>query len=372
MKFETPYFQDLRAAIDRLGGLFNAHLHLDRSGTLNDTLDPHLDAHLADVSYISLGKKHSLIPRIHASPAYDPENLAKRVDSYLECMAAVGTTRADTLVDVTTDRVGLSALKVFLELKQKRQPAFEFGVGAYSPMGFTDAEPQRWDLVVEGAALADFIGSLPERDDLIDYPGHIGFHEHCTRMLRLSQELKKSVHIHVDQRNDPTEGGAELVLKAVEEVGIATSESGEPMVWLIHLISPSTYDEPRFQKLLANLARYNIGVICCPSAAISMRQLRPVKTPTFNCIARVLEIAAAGIHVRIGSDNICDLTSPAGTTDLVWEVFLLSNALRFYDIGILAKIAAGVRLDDKDRELIQNHLIHDAEEVNRVTAKFPR
>jgi cytosine/adenosine deaminase-related metal-dependent hydrolase len=362
----------LRAAIDGLGGMFNAHLHLDRSGTLDHGIEPGLDSDLADLSCISLRKKHSLIPRIHASSAYDPENLDPRVSFYVDSMISAGTTRADTLVDVTTDRVGLSALKVFLDIKKRRAPSFEFGVGAYTPLGFRDSEPERWDLLLEGAAMADFIGSLPERDDRQDYPEHIGFHEHCVRILRLGQELHKSIHIHVDQRNDPAEGASELVLKAVEEVGVANSVGGEPMVWLIHVISPSTYEEERFQKLVDGLLRHNIGVICCPSAAISMRQLRPVHTPTFNCIARVLEMAAAGLHIRIGSDNICDITSPAGTTDLMAEIFLLSNAIRFYDIGILAKMAAGVRLDAKDREIIRRHLAHDVEEVARVTAKFKR
>jgi hypothetical protein len=42
-------------------------------------------------------------------------------------------------------------------------------------------------------------------------------------------------------------------------------------------------------KLLKN----NIGIITCPSAAISMRQLRPIKTYTHNSIARVLEMLEA-------------------------------------------------------------------------------
>jgi hypothetical protein len=33
----TPYFIELRREIARRGGLFNAHLHMDRSGTLEET-----------------------------------------------------------------------------------------------------------------------------------------------------------------------------------------------------------------------------------------------------------------------------------------------------------------------------------------------
>ncbi|HSM41034.1 MAG TPA: hypothetical protein VK862_09800, partial [Afifellaceae bacterium] len=139
-------------------------------------------------------------------------------------------------------------------------------------------------------------------------------------------------------------------------------------VWLVHVLSPSAYDECRFGELASELAERNIGVISCPSAAISMRQLRPLSTPTHNCIARVLEFLAAGVHVRIGSDNVNDITSPAGTTDLIEEVFVLSNAVRFYDVPVLSKIAAGRLLDDSDRARIRHHLALDAAEVEAATA----
>jgi len=285
-------------------------------------------------------------------------------------MVAAGTTRADTLVDVTADGVGLRAFQVFRETKARRRGEIELGIGAYSPLGFRDDEPGRWDLVVEAAREADFIGSLPERDDTESYPEHIGFLEHCRRMLGLAGELSKSIHIHVDQRNDPSERGAETVLRAVEEVGAPPSPSGEPMVWLIHLISPSTYEEGRFRKLVEGMQRLNVGVICCPSAAISMRQFRPLKTPTFNSIARVLDLLAEGISVRVGSDNICDICSPAGTPDLLWEIFVLCNAIRYYDEGVLAKIAAGLTLSAPECAAIRQHLEEDAAEVRHAVEKW--
>src|SRR5205823_10199605 len=120
--------------------------------------------------------------------------------------------------------------------------------------------------------------------------------------------LRKSVHIHVDQQNDPGEDGTERVINAARRLGASPDPIKEPMIWLVHVISPSTYDEARFEATLAALAELNIGVICCPSAALSMRQLRSIPTPTYNSIARVLEMLVAEIYVRLGSDNICDIT----------------------------------------------------------------
>jgi cytosine/creatinine deaminase len=368
----TPFYSELRKAIVSKGGLVNAHLHLDRAGTLNTiTEDPVSQTQsVAEISSLSLASKHRLISAIHDSPEYETDRLKGRVEFFLDQIVSAGTRRAETLVDVTLDRVKLSALEAFIDLKRQYAGKLDLQVGAYSPLGFKTAEPARWDLLLAGARRADFIGALPERDDRVEYPDHIGFDEHCLRIIGLSKELKKSVHIHVDQRNDPREDGTERVVKAAQQLGLSSAPSQEPMIWLVHVISPSTYDESRFEATLAALAELNIGVICCPSAALSMRQLRPIRIPAYNSIARVLEMLAAGIYVRLGSDNICDLPSPAGTCDLLNEIFVLSNALRYYDVDVLASLGAGLRLDDAQRNRVKAHLHADALEVARAIKKY--
>ena len=366
----TPYFEELEQRIAELGGIFNAHLHLDRAGTYHETVRMLEERGVRDGSILSLAGKHALIPMVHASKCYDPPELERRVDGYLQKMIAVGTRRADTVVDVTVDEVGLSALDTFLGLKERHHPQFDLRVGAYSPLGFRDDEPGRWALLETGAARADFIGLLPERDDTASYPDHIGFAESCRRAIRLAQETGKQLHIHVDQANHRHEDGAEIVVEVMRELDAGTAAPDEPFVWLIHLISPSTYEEPRFEALIGELAALNIGVICCPSAALSMRQYRKLQSPTFNSIARVLELVAGGVHVRLGSDNICDITSPMGTADLMDELFALANAIRFYDTDILAKLAAGQRLGEAERARIGVHLAEDADIANAVVARL--
>lgn len=367
---DTSFFTALRSRITVLGGLCNAHLHLDRAGTLDDTLRMLAfrdGVRHGDRSALSLSAKHAIIPLIHASPCYDPPRLKARVAGYLDLLIAAGTTRADTVVDTTTDRVGLSALETCLALKGTYRGRLDLRVGAYSPLGFQDAEPDRWTLIEEAARIADFIGGLPERDDRTAYPDHIGYDESCGRLLALAAEVGKPLHLHVDQKNLATEDGTERAVQAAADVGLrAPDVDTEPAVWLVHAISPSAYDEPRFRDLVGRIAASGMGVICCPSAAISMRQFRTVSAPTHNSIARVLDLLAAGIPVRIGSDNICDITSPAGTTDLVHELFVLANAIRFYDLEILAKLGAGLALDAADRGRIIDHLERDAAEVRKA------
>lgn len=368
---EPPFFHDLRQRIFELGGLFNAHLHLDRAGTLEETLRQLSLDEAGGFSHLSLSRKHSIIPAIHDSSCYDEGNLEERVSCYLDLMQAVGTTRADTVVDVTADRVGLSALECLQSIKERRKNQIDLRVGAYSPLGFRNDEPKRWELLVQAVETADFIGSLPERDDREDYPAHIGFDDHCRRVLQLCGQTSKPIHIHADQKNHPFEGASERVLRIVRELDLTTPHAEEPRIWLVHVISPSTYDEMRFRRLVDDFVELNIGVICCPSAAISMRQIRPLLTPTGNSIARVLDFLAAGVPVRVGSDNIGDITSPAGTTDLLWELFLLCNAMRYYDPGILAKLGAGKPLDPDEVDRLRFHLLENDKEMNRIAAKYP-
>jgi len=367
----TPYFQELAERIASLGGLFNAHLHLDRAGTYHETVRMLSLKGVEDGASLSLAGKHALIPMVHASPLYERGNLTERTAGYLERMISVGTTRAETVVDTTRDAVGTSALDTFLRIKQQFANRIDFRCGAYSPLGFRDDEPQRWELLVEGAKKADFLGLLPERDDKEAYPEHIGYKESCRRGINLAHSLRKTIHIHVDQANHEHDNGSETVVEVVRELGAAVPAGQEPFIWLIHVISPSTYPEPRFERLVADLAELNIGVITCPSAAISMRQYRNFHSPTFNSIARVLELLAAGVYVRIGSDNICDITSPMGTPDLMDEIFVLANAVRYYEIDIFAKLGAGLPLDAADRLRIKTHLQENDEFITTMAKRYP-
>jgi cytosine/adenosine deaminase-related metal-dependent hydrolase len=366
MKKNTPFYEQFYDLVNELGGMHNAHLHLDRTGILEQRYFPQTDHQVLRNSHISLHEKHHMIYNIHNGPAYDEDDLTRRVNECLDEMVACQTRRADTLVDVTADRVGLSALQTINHIKAERAAEIELQTGAYSPLGFLDTEPERWEIFTEGTKSADFIAALPEADDHDDYPDHIGFMEHCKRTLELAQSEQKIIHVHTDQRNEPSERGTERLIEAIERYGAPASNNNQPMVWAVHMISPSTYDEVRFNNLVENLLKYNIGVICCPSAAIGMRQIRALNTPIYNSIPRVLELAAAGVSIRLASDNIADICSPTTTADLTDEILVLSAAIRFYQVDILAKFAAGVELSESDRNTIKVHLEKNQQEIDQV------
>ena len=366
MPAKSPFYERLEQAVLACGGLYNAHAHLDRAGTLDAGYLHGSDLAILENSFVSLKKKHSLIHNLHAGPAFHADDLQRRARFYLDQMVAVGTRRVDTMVDVTSDNVGLSALETLEAIREEYRGRIDLRLGAYTPFGFRDDEPERWDLLVEGAERADFIGCLPEADDIEDYPDNIGFEAHCARHLELAQRLGKLLHVHTDQRNQASERGTERLIAVAREHGTPKSSDGDPMVWAVHMVSPSTYDDARHQRLARDLVETNIGVITCPSAAIGMRQLRPLQSPTYNCIPRILELLVAGVHVRVGTDNIADICSPSTTADLYDELFVLSAAIRYYQIDILAKLGAGLRLDAVDRQVLADHLEKNEREIQKV------
>lgn len=362
----SPFYATLRERIGELGGAFNAHLHLDRAGTLDERYFAGTRLRVLENSHISLQEKHHLIASIHAGPAYEKADLTRRVNETLDVMVGAGTTHADTMVDVTDDEVGLSAIGTLAEIRDARRNEIALRIAAYSPLGFTDAEPGRWRIYEEGAKQADFLGCLPEADDIDTYPDHIGFEEQLVRVLDLARRHNLMVHVHTDQRNEVRERGTERLIEVVRREGGPVSADGSPMIWAVHMISPSTYPDARHERMIDGILEGNIGVISCPSAAIGMRQLRPISSPTYNSIPRILELVAAGVHVRLGSDNIADICSPSTTADLMDEVFVLTAAIRFYQVDILARLAAGQRLSDEERDIVTQHLRKNDVEIAKV------
>lgn len=298
MSYEISFHRDLRGAVERIGGYLNGHAHLDRAFTRG------MELHLASDAPrkgLTLQEKQSLTGTLHRGSAYTEESLGERMGLFLEESAKSGVTRVDSFIDVANDiplGEGLGALRVALDLKKEYERLLDFRVGAYPIFGFKDSDPSRWELFVEAGREADFLGTLPERDDPIYYGNgrdHIGFKEHLRRTLKLALDLDKPIHYHLDQQNSPYEKGVETLLEVIKEEGLAQTlaQKGrdEPFVWAVHAISPSCYPKRRLEKVIGGFLESKLGLIVCPSAALSMRQLAVFTAPIHNSIGKALDFA---------------------------------------------------------------------------------
>jgi hypothetical protein len=274
----------------------------------------------------------------------------------------------------------MGALEVALEMKRKHRDTVDFRVGAYVPSGFKKWDLPKRRLFEEAVRQADFIGASPERDDWEFYPGaedQIGLKEHFEWTLDLAITNRKPVHYHLDQQVNPLESGTEGLTRLLQttSLGERIVDMGheEPMVWAVHAISPSTYPRKRLQRLINKMAELNIGLICCPSAALSMRKLPILRAPIPKSIAEVLPMVNQGIRTRLGTDNVDDIFIPANSLDLREEIGVLANALRLYNVPLLAKLACGHELASEDREFISKHLENEEKYLSnfKLTADYP-
>ncbi|MFH1181301.1 MAG: hypothetical protein V1705_02865 [bacterium] len=341
---------DLAAVGKKYGGDINAHSHLDRANTFTKEHFAHVNISPTQAASFSLRVKQDFTGNLHDGLAYQPEDLRERMEREIERAISLGTKELISFIDVSPD-IGLRALEIAIGLREKFQTRIKFRLAAYPIFGIN--KPERWEIFKEAAKMADLLGGLPSRDAREE--GSEGADESIRKMILLSQERGKEIHFQLDQNNDPDESETERLVHAVHWLKSPKVEGVEgPTVWAIHVISPSCYDESRFQKLVEGMLKEKIGVVCCPSAAISMRQMRNKLTPTHSSVARILDFMEAGIPVRIGTDNIGDVFIPSGDGKIASEVWLASNLLRFYDVSVWAKVCAGVPLNNIDRDLIKH------------------
>jgi len=358
--FAANFWDEVRAL--KVKGLFNPHGHADRGNTLDQEFLGHIHVDPADASKISLIAKQKMVGKLHEGQAYTKKNLAERMLGVCEDQIAFGTARFCSCIDVSPDlgADGLLAFREAMKIKKKLAGRLKFEIGPNAIFGFKEGT-ERWNIYRAAAELADFLSALPEKDyypEGADPDGKIGFDQHIRRVLELSIEMNKPAQFHLDQSGDPKEAGTERLIEALK--WFDPHRKGPP-IYAVHMISPSSYSEERFARLLYNLLKYRVGVIVCPSAGLSMRCLRPISVPMHNSIARVLELLASGVEVLLGSDNIGDMFAPASDGDMSLEVKFAAHATRFYLAHIWARVAAGVRLNDSDRDSVKEFLRQDAQ-----------
>lgn len=371
----SPYDEMLLEMVQGLGGFNNAHTHIDRADTLDDKYLRHINTTPLEASSLPLSVKQNLVGDLHRGLAYTEEDLRERMSRVITRLISYGTTRLATCIDATSDIAenGLLAFKIAAEFREKFAGQIKIEIGPNPIFGFKKGSG-RWEIFVEAAKTADFLSGLPEKDEFVDLTsqdGRVGFCKHLRMVMELGCELKKEVHLHLDQANDPNEIGTETLLEGLKWIDQPQiSNHNGPTVWVIHMISPSGYSESRFSKLIDGLQKFNIGVIVCPTAAISMRQLRPIVSPTHNSIVRILELCKGKIPILMGSDNICDVFVPQSDGDMLTEIKMGGHAVRFAIPYVWAKLGAGISLNEVDRTTVGRVLYQDRKAFSNIVTDW--
>lgn len=289
------------------------HLHIDKSLTLN--------TERLRLSQTHMTEKWELMRDIKNN--YTEDDLKRRMLLTTTRLVDQGCYNIRTHIDVD-QIVGLLPMQVAVDVK-----SYWKNKGVNLQIGTQLLEPLKIDqnrkLLYEAAEMADFIGCLPSREGRdADY--------HLDIVFSKAKELNKDVEIHTDQLNIPDEKETEMVCDFVEKYG------WEGKTRAIHCISLACHPIEYQIKIAKRLAELNIGVICCPSAAIGMTQHSEYSAPIHNSIAPVRILKENGVRVSLGIDNVEDLFVPFCNADIQFELRLLAESTRIYDIDMLTEI----------------------------------
>ena len=289
------------------------HLHIDKSLVINrDNLEKSF-IHMKDKWYIMRDIKKN----------YTEENLKYRMLETTSRIVNQGCNYMRTFIDVDFT-VGLTPLMIAKEVQK-----YWYDKGVILQIGTQPLEGLETTLDIKlferAAQYVDFIGCLPSRDK---YP-----EDHLDVVFDTATNLNLDVEAHLDQCNIPTEFETELFCDYVEKYNYQGKARA------VHSVSLSAQPINYQIKIAKRLNDLNIGVIVCPSAAISMTQHNDFYAPIHNSIAPVKLLIDENVDVCLGVDNIEDIFMPFCDGDLSFELRLLAEACRIYEPDILTSIA---------------------------------
>ena len=291
------------------------HAHLDKSNLITKESLYKTSVHMQDKWYIMEEYKKK----------YSELELYNRMNSSVENIVSQNCNHIRSFIDVDST-VGLMCVHSADKLRNDWKSKGVHIQLATQPLEGLAGKDSNIKLFEEAANICDIVGCLPSRD-------YDKSSEHLDIAFSTAKRLGKHVEAHLDQCNLPSENETSRFCDFVEKydyMGKART---------VHSISLACQPLDRQQEVASRLASLNVGVIICPSAAISMKQSPEINAPIHNSIAPLGVLLDAGVDIGLGIDNINDIFMPYCDGNLTFELRLLAEATRTYDIDLLEKIA---------------------------------
>ena len=289
------------------------HLHIDKSNTITNAR--------LDKSLVHMRNKWILMRDIKTK--YTSHDLKKRMLKTTSMIMKQGCRKMRTFIDID-NIVGLEPLYTAIDVKNYWKPrGIELQLGTQLLEGLET--PENIKLFDEAAELVDFIGCLPSRDTSPE--------KHLDIVFSKASDMGKDIEAHLDQCNIPSEKETELFCDFVEKYNYQGKSRA------IHCVSLACHPLDYQRKISKRLHNLDIGVIVCPSAAISMTQHNEYNAPIHNSIAPIKVMLDEKVNVGLGIDNVEDIFMPFCDGDLMFELRLLAETERIYKPDILIDIA---------------------------------
>lgn len=291
------------------------HSHLDKSNLISPELLKLSSSHMKEKWHLMNDLKVN----------YTRNDIVSRTERSIYKIINQNCRHIRTFADVDST-VGMLCVNTMRELKKRWSlRGVEIQI-ATQPIEGLVGNSENIRLYEKAAKVCDVVGCLPNRDGKY-------FDEHLDIAFSTARRLGKPVEAHLDQLNVPYENETARFCDFVEKYEY------EGNARAIHSVSVACQPVITQLEIAKRLGDLDVGVIVCPSAAISMTQHNEYSAPIHNSIAPVKVLLDAGVNVGLGVDNIRDLFMPLCDGDMTFELRLLAESERIYDLSVLKKIA---------------------------------
>ena len=288
---EVAETQDLSGRV-LLPKLVEPHCHLDKCYSL---------PRLGPVG----GDLHGAIAAQRADRARQTaEDIRSRAGRGLDELIAAGCDLVRSHIDWDTHGTALGeaplAWRVIGELAAERQGRVTLQRAALVSLELFDEEAYSRALArrlaAEGGVLSVFVF------------GQSRMAQRLNALLGLAEEFGLPLDFHVDEGLDPKLDGLANIARQVIDSGF------QGPVLCGHACGLMNQTGDRLSETLDLLQRAGLAVVSLPSTNLYL-QGRSEGTPDRRGITRVRELAAAGIPITFGSDNVGDAFCPIGCHD---------------------------------------------------------
>jgi cytosine deaminase len=231
-------------------------------------------------------------------------DVERRMDFSLRSAFAHGTRALRTHIDSLPPQAAIS-WPVFARMRERWRGRIELQGSALGPVEMLLGE--------DGSALADRVA---------DHQGILGCVLRSTpgpqavldRVFGLARERGLELDFHVDETDDP----GSTMLRHVAEAALRWSYEGR--VTCGHCCSLAMQGEAEAEATIRLAARAGLMIASLPMCNLYLQDRSPGRTPRWRGVTLVRELAAAGVKVAFGSDNVRDPFYAYGDYDML-EVF---------------------------------------------------
>lgn len=298
--------------ITQKGGYKVLHAHLDKSNLITPEL-------LFKAQQVSMQDKWYLYANLKAD--YTFHTVYARAEKALHKFIKQKVPTLRTFADADST-IGQMCIDAMCKLKEDYSSVISLEI-AIQPLEGVVSLPSR-NAFELACKKADLVGGLPSRDE--------DQKEHIRILFDIATSLDLPVDLHIDQLNDPDEIETQILLEVLEETDF------QQKVNAVHCISLAAKPLGYQNEISSRLAASNVGVIICPSAALSMKPVAKL-AQVHNSIAPIQVLHNNDVKLSLGIDNIHDLFMPLVDGDMWFESRLLMEATRCYDLDLISTIA---------------------------------